>query len=222
MFVALDPLQEEKISDEMDYTYTVNRNFKTRHKHSAENNIDKTKISQNKCSKSYSNWNKLADSIICFENENDNLEYEKSYDRCFTSAIEQNSSAKTDDITDKCNSHIHNETMPCQETSVELNRDTVANTDQSSTDSNAKVGGNEESQTKYGKYIYKPRSRKPPVIYHSYLPSHTEPSTPTSVDFDGDKISFLFAQEFLCASTPKQTAKQLVFHASPEIGFIDE
>ena len=217
MFAALDQLQVETVSDEMD-----TRNFKTKHKHSPENNTDKTKLSQNKCSKSYSNWNKLTDSILCYENENDNPECEKGFDRCVTPDTEQSSSAKTDDTTDKYNSHIHIETIPCQETSVRKNRDANTCTDKSPTDFNAKLCANEESRVKLGTYIYKPRFRKPPVIYHSYVPSHTEPSTPTSVDFDGDKISFLFAQEFLCASTPKQAVRQLVFQTSPEIEFIDE
>ena len=218
----MNPLQDEKFSDEMNYTFTVNKKFKTRYKLSAGKNIDETKMSQNKCSKSYSNWNKFTDGIVCYENDSDNPEYEKSFDRCATSASEQTNSAKTDDISSKPNSYTHNETIPFQDTSVEKTKDTAAYSDKSSMNSNENDGSNEESRMKLGKYIYKPRSRKPPVIYHSYVPSHTEPSTPTSVDFDQDKISFLFAQEFLCASTPKQTVKQLVFQASPEIEFIDQ
>ena len=98
----------------------------------------------------------------------------------------------------------------------------AANTDKTTMNFDTIAGANEESQVNLGKYIYKPRSRKPPVIYHSYVPSHTEPSTPTSVDFDRDKIPFLFPQEFLCASTPKQTAKQLVFQPGQHIELMDE
>ena len=161
--------------------------------------------------------------INCFKDDNDYPECEKSYDSCIISSSEQCSGTETSEAIDKCNDRIYNKPISSQESPVIKNKDIMAaNTDKTTMNFDTKAGSNEESQVKLGKYIYKPRSRKPPVIYHSYVPSHTEPSTPTSVDFDRDKIPFLFPQEFLCASTPKQTAKQLFFQPGQNIEFIDE
>ena len=160
--------------------------------------------------------------INCFETEDRCHECEKSTDSCI-SASEQYSGIKASEAIKKCNVTIYKKPISSHESLLVKTKDTVENiVDISPKIHNTRAGVIDESPVKLGKYIYRPRSRKPPVIYHSYVPSHTEPSTPTSVDFDRDKIPFLFPQEFLCASTPKQTAKQMVFPAGQDIKFMDE
>lgn len=204
----MNPLQEEKLSDEITYLDKSDRNYKTRHKYTTKTDV-----------KEYS---QPVDKLRCGENENLNPECEDNLDRYKTLSSEHESCSKAVQVNNRTNSQSHNINPSCQEPSLDTDRNTGDECDTFSTNPGMKVGAGQESQTKMGKYIFKPRTRKPPIIYHSYLPSHTEPSTPESIDFDRDKISFLFAQEFLCASTPKQTPKQLVIHEGTEIAFIDE
>ena len=214
---ALDPLRNEK-TDELNCAYIVNRNFKTRHKNSTEQNCVMDGLSPNGCSKSYFHWNKFVKRINCFDTDNGYPECEHSNDSCVVSSSEQCNASEAHEANDP----IYKKSISSQDSPFINNKGLAAYANQSPKNSNPNVCANEESPVKLGKYIYRPRSRKPPVIYHCYVPSHTEPSTPTSVDFDRDKIPFLFPQEFLCASTPKQTAKELVFPAGLDIEFMDE
>ena len=138
--------------------------------------------------------------------------------------------------SDKCNSDKYDTALAdvnnssrqrccyCQSSPIDKHTNTKSLSFNKPLQLKIKPCSNEESQTKMGKYIYKPRTttRGAPTIYHSFVPSHTEPSTPESVDFDRDKISFLFANELLCASTPKQTAKRMMLYESQDIDFIDD
>lgn len=137
--------------------------------------------------------------------EFDKTKHKQSVNECFE--CENSNSEKTP------TNEIH--------TDVETNKKCQSCLTNRNTD---KRNATDESQTKLGRYIFKPRTtgRKPPNVYHCYIPSHTEPSTPESVDFDRDKIKFLFAQELLCASTPRQSVKRLVLLDDPDIAFIDE
>ena len=212
---ALDPLQTEK-TDELNYACIVNRNFKTRLKNSTEQNSVMDR--QNGCSRSYYHWNKFVKRINCFDTDNGYPECEHSNDSCVVSSSKQRNASEAHEANDP----IYKKSISSQDSPFINNKELATYANQPPKNSNPNVCANEESPVKLGKYIYRPRSRKPPVIYYCYVPSHTEPSTPTSVDFDRDKIPFLFPQEFLCASTPKQTAKELVFPAGLDIEFMDE
>ena len=175
-------------------------------------------------SKSSQNCSKHLGKLECHEEQQLNSKSEEQHDNSNNceKSCEQLNNAETDKAVSDINSGS-SIMYSCQSSpSVKCKN---AETDSTVPPQSSQPCSEEESQTKVGKYIFRPRTsaRGAPNIYHSYVPSHTEPSTPESVDFDRDKISFLFAHELLCASTPKQAVKkQLVLHGSQDIDFIDE
>lgn len=207
---ALNPLQSEKITDDTEYSdKEADKNYKTRHKTPPDNIVEKSSVAYTNYTNSFQTCSMLQEKL-----EFDQTKHKQSVNKCFE--CDNSNSAKTSANGTRTDDDTSNAYQSCR--SCSTNKDSC----RVSTDSKRSARG--ESQTKLGRYTFKPRTtgRKPPNVYNCYIPSHTEPSTPESVDFDRDKLSFLFAQELLCASTPRQAVKQFVLPEDPDIAFIDD
>ena len=215
-----EPLQTEKRSDTYKSEKEADKNYKSRHKQICDKNSDKTSNPRDIHAKDFQNssskLNTELESLVPKHRMPNSpiLDTDQNYINERPTHIEKS----LDNTNFKSNFKLcsKNLTLSIKENDVNVSHNEDV--------SNSKMSPTCESHNKVGVYTFVPRTNSSRVtkLYHSFIPSHTEPTTPESLDFDRERIPYLFAHELLCASTPKQPVKQLIFYESEEIAFIDE